>query len=107
MLCVPAAIRWQADNSASCQRIEAGTQRMTVYKPIERLAYKAAEVAVKMGRRQSHGETTRGISNGKIDVPSILLPPVAVDRENLVSTVIADGYQKLEDIYRDVPLPKR
>jgi D-xylose transport system substrate-binding protein len=88
---------------SACQRIAAGTQSMTVYKPIERLAYKTAEVAVKLGRRQSHGETTRGISNGKIDVPSILLPPVAVDKDNLVSTVIADGYQRLEDVYRDVP----
>jgi D-xylose transport system substrate-binding protein len=90
---------------SACQRIAAGTQSMTVYKPIERLAFKAAEVAVKMARRQPHGEATRGISNGKIDVPSILLPPVAVDKNNLVSTVIADGYQKLEDVYRDVPRP--
>ncbi len=90
---------------SACQRIAAGTQSMTVYKPIERLAFKAAEVAVKMARRQPHGEATRGISNGKIDVPSILLPPVAVDKDNLVSTVIADGYQKLEDVYRDVPRP--
>jgi D-xylose transport system substrate-binding protein len=88
---------------SACQRIAEGTQSMTVYKPIERLAYKAAEVAVKLGRRQPHGETTRGVSNGKIDVPSILLPPVAVDKDNLVSTVIADGYQRLEDVYRDVP----
>jgi hypothetical protein len=51
------------------------------YKPIERLAYKAAEVAVKLARRQPHGEATRGIGNGKIDVPSILLPPVAVDKD--------------------------
>ena len=58
---------------SACQRIAAGTQSMTVYKPIERLASKAAEVAVKMARRQPHGEATRGIPNGKIDVPSILL----------------------------------
>src|SRR5215470_6534245 len=88
---------------SACQRIAAGTQSMTVYKPIERLAYKAAEVAVKLARRQPHREATRGVSNGKKDVPSILLEPVAVDRDNLASTVIADGYQKLEDVYRDVP----
>jgi D-xylose transport system substrate-binding protein len=88
---------------SACQRIAAGTQSMTVYKPIQRLAYKAAEVAVKMGRKQPHGEATRGVPNGRIDVPSILLPPVSVDRDNLVSTIIADGYQKLEDVYRDVP----
>ena len=92
---------------SACQRIAAGTQSMTVYKPIERLAFKAAEVAVKMARRQPHGEATRGIANGKIDVPSILLPPVAVDKDNLASTVIADGYQKREEVYRDVPRPKK
>lgn len=95
---------------SACQRIAAGTQSMTVYKPIQRLAYKAAEVAVKLARKQPHGEATRGVSNGRIAVPSILLPPVSVDRDNLASTVIADGYQKLEDVYRDVPKdrwPKR
>ncbi len=88
---------------SACQRIAAGTQSMTVYKPIERLAYKAAEVAVRLARKEPHGETTRGIGNGKVDVPSILLEPIAVDKDNLASTVIADGYQKLEDVYRDIP----
>jgi D-xylose transport system substrate-binding protein len=88
---------------SACQRIVAGTQSMTVYKPIARLAFTAAEVAVKLARRQPHGRETRPISNGKIDVPSILLEPVAVDKDNLVSTVIADGYQRVEDVYRDVP----
>jgi D-xylose transport system substrate-binding protein len=88
---------------SACQRIAAGTQSMTVYKPIQRLAGKAAEVAVKLARKQPHGETTRGLPNGKVDVPSILLEPIAVDKDNLASTVIADGYQKLEDVYRNVP----
>lgn len=88
---------------AACQRIAAGTQSMTVYKPIKALADKAAEVAVKLAKKQPHGEKTQGLNNGKIDVPSILLDPVMVDKDNLVSTVIADGYQKLEQVYRDVP----
>jgi D-xylose transport system substrate-binding protein len=92
---------------SACQRIAAGTQSMTVYKPIRLLAYKAAEVAVKLAKKETHGETTRGIPNGRIDVPSILLAPVAVDRDNLVSTVIADGYQKFDDVYRDVPPDRR
>src|SRR6266851_8031991 len=91
---------------SACQRIAAGTQSMTVYKPIQRLAYKAAEVAVKLARKQAHGEPTRGLPNGKIDVPSILLEPIAVDKDNLVSTVIADGYQKLEEVYRSLPPEK-
>ena len=59
---------------SACQRIAAGTQSMTSTSP-SRLAYKAAEVAVKLAKKETHGETTRGIPNGRIDVPSILLPP--------------------------------
>jgi len=88
---------------SACQRIAEGTQSMTVYKPIRLLAFKAAEVAVKMARKEPHGEATRGLPNGKIDVPSILIAPTAVDKDNLASTVIADGYQKLEDVYKNVP----
>ena len=88
---------------AACQRIVTGTQSMTVYKPIKLLAHKAAEVAMRLARKQPHGEATKPLANGKIDVPSILLLPVAVDKDNMAATVIADGYHKLEQVYRDVP----
>jgi len=88
---------------AACQRIVAGTQSMTVYKPIKILAHKAAEVAVMMAKKQQVTDQTRPVHNGKKDIPSILLEPIQVDRDNMVSTVIADGYQKLEEVYKDVP----
>ena len=88
---------------AACQRIVAGSQTMTVYKPIKALAYKAAEVAVQMAKKQPPAGATRTTNNGKKDVPSILLEPVAVDKANLDATVIADGFQKKEDVYRDAP----
>jgi len=88
---------------AACQRIVVGTQSMTVYKPIKLLAHKAAEVAIMLARKQPHGEATKPLGNGKIDVPSILLLPVAVDKDNMAATVIADGYHKVEQVYRDVP----
>jgi len=43
-------------------------------------------------------DTTETIDNGSKKVPSILLEPVSVDRSNLVSTVVKDGYQTLEKI---------
>jgi len=92
---------------AACQRIASGTQAMTVYKPIRLLAEKATEVAVKLAKKQPHGEVTKPINNGKIDVPSVLLTPVQVDKDNLMSTIIADGYQKLDDVYKDVPADQR
>lgn len=88
---------------AACQRIVAGTQTMTVYKPIKLLAHKAAEIALKMARKEAVPEATRTTHNGRKDVPSILLEPVQVDRDNLDATVIADGYHKKEDVYRDAP----
>lgn len=88
---------------AACQRIVAGTQTMTVYKPIKVLAHKAAEVALRMARREPVAEATRATHNGRKDVPSILLEPVQVDKANLDATVIADGYHKKDDVYRDAP----
>ena len=88
---------------AACQRIVAGTQTMTVYKPIKLLAEKAAEVAMRMARKEALTEAGRTTNNGRKDVPSILLEPIPVDKSNLDATVIADGFHKKEDVYRDAP----
>jgi D-xylose transport system substrate-binding protein len=85
---------------AACQRIVQGTQSMTVYKPLALLANKAAEVAVGMAQKKPMTEATSKLNNGKIDVPSILLATIQVDKSNLDSTVIADGFQKKEDVYK-------
>jgi len=73
---------------------------MTVYKPIRLLAEKAAEVAVAMASKKPLTDKTVPINNGKKDVPSVLLAPVPVDKANLDATVIADGFQKKEDVYK-------
>ncbi len=88
---------------AACQRIVAGTQTMTVYKPISLLAKAAVEAALQLARKQPVSGASRSVANGKRDVPSVLLPPIAVDRDNVAATVIKDGYHKLEDVYKDVP----
>ena len=62
------------------QRIYKGTQTMTVYKPIDTLAAQAAEMAIKVGENEDiHTKVT--VSNGKKDVPTILLDPIAVRRK--------------------------
>jgi D-xylose transport system substrate-binding protein len=88
---------------AACQRILAGTQTMTIYKPLTKEAAKAAEMAILLARKQPIPDKTVGVNNGKKDVPSILLEPIAVDKGNIMQTVVADGYHKLEDICRDLP----
>ncbi|MEK3980186.1 D-xylose ABC transporter substrate-binding protein [Psychrobacillus sp. FSL K6-2836] len=83
---------------AGVQRIVAGTQTMTVYKPIHMLTQKVAEIAVAMAK----GETVTAnqqVNNGKKEVPSVLLPPIAVNTDNLESTVIEDGFHAAEEVY--------
>ncbi|WP_437828059.1 sugar ABC transporter substrate-binding protein [Niallia taxi] len=73
------------------KRILAGSQTMTVYKPIQVIAEDAAAIAMKAGKNEKI-DTTATVNNGKIDVPSILLDPVAVTRSNIDETVIKDKF---------------
>ena len=78
-----------ADLSA-CQRIARGTQAMTIYKPLKNLTLTAATLAARLARHQpiiAHDE----IDNGQVKVPAVLLTVVTVTKDNLESTVIADG----------------
>src|SRR5438128_579273 len=90
---------------ASLKLIVEGKQTMTIYKPIQPLAYGAVDAAVKLARGEKV-ETTETIDNSFKKVPSILLEPVAVDRNNLLNTVVKDGYQTLEKICANVPPEK-
>jgi D-xylose transport system substrate-binding protein len=90
---------------AGCQRIVAGTQAMTVYKPIAPLASRAAEIAVRLAKHEPIQPNGK-VNNGYKDVPALLLEPVVVDKNNIVETVIADGFVKLRDVYRNVPSDK-
>jgi len=84
---------------AACQRIVNGTQAMTIYKPIARLATQAAEVAFKMARGKSIIAPS-AIDNGAGPVPSLLLDVVVVTRENMKETVIRDGFQPEAKVYQ-------
>jgi D-xylose transport system substrate-binding protein len=82
----------------ACQRIVSGTQSMTVYKPLKRLATSAAEIAVKLAHRKVV-TANQMVNNGQIDVPSILADIYAVDKGNMMQTVIADGFHTKEEVY--------
>jgi len=79
---------------AGLQRILAGQQYMTVYKEIEPEAKLSAEIAIALaeGKEAPKDKLTEKVNNGKIDVPSALLEPQAVTKENVKSTVVADGF---------------
>lgn len=76
---------------AGLQDILLGYQSMTIYKPIRKEAAGAAEIISSLlatGKFES--KTT--INNGLTNVPSMILPVVAVDKTNMANTVIADGF---------------
>ncbi len=86
----------------ACQRIVAGTQSMTVYKPIERLADAAIDMAFRMakGRVVIARQT---VNNGQADIPAILSDVVVTTRENMMDTVIRDGFLSKQDVYGAKP----
>ncbi|TYL43188.1 D-xylose ABC transporter substrate-binding protein [Dickeya chrysanthemi] len=92
------AISGQDADLAAIKRIVSGTQTMTVYKPISKLAQDAANIAVLLGQGKKP-ESNATLNNGKKEVPAFLLTPIPVDKANIDSTVVADGFHKKADIY--------
>ncbi len=83
---------------AAIQRIIAGDQYMTVYKPIKPLADKAAEWAVALTKGQKPSDTNTTEDNGSVKVPTLKIPVTPVTQDKVKSTVVADGYWKAADI---------
>jgi D-xylose transport system substrate-binding protein len=82
------------------QNILAGDQCMTVYKAIQKEADAASKLAIALAKGQ---QPPAGLVNGKSDdgsrqVPSVLLEPVSVTKDNITDTVVKDGYLKKEEI---------
>lgn len=90
---------------AACQRIVAGVQSMTIYKPLKNLADRAAEYAVKLAQRRPV-IAAGSYDNGQIQVPTVLLDVIPVTKDNLRETVIKDEFHKAEEVFADAPQPK-
>ncbi|MFW6275878.1 MAG: sugar ABC transporter substrate-binding protein [bacterium] len=80
--------------------IIAGHQTCTIYKPYDKLASTAADLAVKMARYEECDETYQTVSNGAMLVPAVFHDAIIVNKENLKLTVISEGYQTEEEVYR-------
>lgn len=91
---------------SACQRIVEGTQLMTIYKPINEIAYKAAELAVDMAENKEI-DANNSLFNGKTNVPSYFIDPVVVTKENMMDTVIKDNFNSFEDVYKNIPEDQR
>jgi D-xylose transport system substrate-binding protein len=80
---------------AAIQRILVGQQYMTVYKAIRPEAEAAADLAYDLLMKKPVPAAMTGgktVNNGKMDVPSVLLTPIAVTKANIKDTVVKDGF---------------
>lgn len=80
------------------QNILAGDQCMTVYKAIKQEADAGAKLAIALakGEKGEANGTTKDVESGK-DVPSVLLEPQAIFKDN-VKTVVDDGFVTKEEL---------
>ncbi len=85
----------------ACQRIVEGTQLMTVYKPVEKLAREAAEYAVKLAKGEDIG-VTETYREGAYEIPCVTLEPIKVTKSNMDEAVINSGFHLREDVYMNV-----
>jgi D-xylose transport system substrate-binding protein len=83
---------------AGLQRIITGEQFMTVYKALKKEAEAAAAAAVALLGGNEVPGATASVDNKAGNVKAILLPPVAVTVDNIMDTVIADGFWKVSEI---------
>jgi D-xylose transport system substrate-binding protein len=85
---------------AGLQRILAGQQYMTIYKAIPPQAEVSAEIAIALanGEEVPQDKITEEVNNGKVDVPSVLLEPIAVTKDNVKDTVIKDGFVSASEL---------
>ena len=81
-------------------RILRGTQSMTVFKDTRELGRKAIELAVDLAAGKPIDTQGRTVFNGKREVPSVLLEPKIVTRDNIDEVLVKSGYFNREQLHR-------
>jgi D-xylose transport system substrate-binding protein len=72
---------------------------MTVWKPDNENARILIDTCLQILDGKTPSTVNGSINNGLKDVPSVLVLPVTVDKNNMDSTIIAAGYYPKEDVY--------
>ncbi|MFF4210265.1 substrate-binding domain-containing protein [Streptomyces sp. NPDC001796] len=97
---IKAPVTGQDAELAGVQRIVTGEQYMSVYKPYPQEADVAAEMAVDLAQ----GKPVDSIAKDKVDspttkqVPAVIVPVVALTKDNIKDTVVKDGLWTVADI---------
>jgi D-xylose transport system substrate-binding protein len=80
------------------QNIVNGDQCMTVYKAIKKEADAASALAIALAKGQTPKNVTESVNNETRDVPSVLLKPVAVTKENIKEYLGEPDFPKQTEI---------
>lgn len=95
----PVPLSGQDATVGSLQNILAGWQTMSVYKPIQLEAKAAADAALRMLEGEAVTDIAADtIHNGQNNIPYVKLMPIAVTKDNIEATVIADGFRTWAEI---------
>lgn len=92
------AITGQDAELSAIKRIIQGTQSMTIFKDTRESARKTIDVAVQLSNEEIV-LTDSALFNGKMYVPSILITPLLIEKENIDDVLIKSGYFTREDVY--------
>ena len=95
----PMPLSGQDATVGGIQNILSGWQSMTVYKPIKLEAEAAAKAAIALLNGEDVSTLTEDtINNGQNDLPFMKLVPLAVTKDNIADTVIADGFRTWDEV---------
>jgi D-xylose transport system substrate-binding protein len=90
----------------ACQRIAAGTQAATIYKPTGLEVNAALDAAVRLAKGRPIVARDE-IDNGFGKIPTILRDTIVVTKDNLMDTVVKDKYHPYDQVYKGVPADSR
>ena len=88
-----------------CKELPPGEQSMTVYKPIQPLAYAAVEAAVKLAKGEKL-DTTKTMKAVNAEVPFVFIEPKVIEKSNLMD-IVKDGYETYDNIFANIPEDQR
>jgi D-xylose transport system substrate-binding protein len=107
-------ISGQDATAAGCKSIVENELTMTVYKDVRLLSPMAIDMAIKLAKK----EPVEGLQNFTLkdltldeslpgSVPCKFLKVVGVNKDNVYEEIVKSGFQKYDDIYKDIPADKR
>lgn len=107
-------ISGQDATAAGCKSIVENELTMTVYKDVRLLSPMAIDMAIKLAKK----EAVEGLQDFTLEeltldkslsgkVPCKFLKVVGVNKDNVYEEIVKSGFQKYDDIYKDIPEDKR